>query len=556
MKIKFLEFLKKIKEFILSHKILSVITVIILGYIVHFVFSSGTQAEVRYVTSITTKQTIVSSISASGQVVASNQIDLKAKSSGDVTRIYVKSGSTVKKGQTLFSLDTTDAEKAVRDAKTSLETAELDLQKFKQDPKDTDVLAANNAITDAENSKVDADKSVQNAYNNLLNSTFEAVPTSNNVADYNAPVISGNYILGKEGTISIRVYYSTSSPNFLASGLVSASGISSSITPQPIGDSGLYIKFPSGNNLVTEWSINIPNKKASNYVSNYNAYQSSLDNKESTIRNADLTIAQQKQKINDLYHPDAIDLRTKELAVQQKQDALIDAQTALSDRYIRAPFDGMIASIAAKVGDTAPSVLGSIITKQKIASISLNEVDIAKINLGQKVMLSFDAIEGLSIAGVVAEIDSLGTVTQGVVTYNVKISFDTDDDRVKSGMSVSASIITAVKQDVLSVPVSAVKTKNGSSYVEVFDTALVAPVAGVQGSPSIALPSKLDVEVGLSNDTNIEIVSGLKEGDIVVSRTITAVAKATTATTTPSLLGGGANRGAGGGGNLRGVVGR
>ena len=92
----------------------------------------------------------------------------------------------------------------------------------------------------------------------------------------------------------------------------------------------------------------------------------------------------------------------------------------------------------------------------------------AKVKVGQKVTLTFDAIEDLSITGEVAEIDTLGTVSQGVVNYAVKIVFDTQDERVKSGMSVSAAIITDVKQDVLLVPNAAVKS-NDEQYVEVLE---------------------------------------------------------------------------------------
>src|SRR5207248_903868 len=99
-----------------------------------------------------------------------------------------------------------------------------------------------------------------------------------------------------------------------------------------------------------------------------------------------------------------------------------------------------------------------------------------------KATLTFDAIPDLTISGTVAEIDSLGTVSQGVVTYNVKISFDTQDSRIKGAMSVSAAIITEVKQDVLVVLNSAVKSSSGASYVEMFDTPLAAPTDVSLGS--------------------------------------------------------------------------
>jgi HlyD family secretion protein len=100
----------------------------------------------------------------------------------------------------------------------------------------------------------------------------------------------------------------------------------------------------------------------------------------------------------------------------------------------------------------------------------------------------------------------VGTVSQGVVTYTVKIGFDTQDDRVKTAMSVSAAIITDIKQDVLLVPNAAVKKSNNEQYVEILEN---------------NIPRYQAVEVGLSNDTMTEITSGLKEGDKVITQTIT-----------------------------------
>jgi multidrug efflux pump subunit AcrA (membrane-fusion protein) len=174
----------------------------------------------------------------------------------------------------------------------------------------------------------------------------------------------------------------------------------------------------------------------------------------------------------------------------------------------------------------------------QMAEISLNEVDVAKVAIGQKVTLTFDAIEGLSLTGVVSEIDTIGTVTQGVVTYNVKIAFDTQDERVKGGMSVNASIITNVKADTLVVPNSAVKTQGTGHYVEIFDPP-IATTSGNQGTVSKVAPHKVQVEIGLANDTSTEITSGLKEGEQVVTKTTTTTAVKTAA---PSLIGGGSSR--------------
>jgi multidrug efflux pump subunit AcrA (membrane-fusion protein) len=173
----------------------------------------------------------------------------------------------------------------------------------------------------------------------------------------------------------------------------------------------------------------------------------------------------------------------------------------------------------------------------------MNEVDVAKIKLGQKATITFDAIENLSMTGSIAEIDTLGAVSQGVVSYNVKIAFDTEDAQIKPGMSVSASIITDSKTDVLIVPSSAIKNQNNRNYVQMFAPPLPAPLTGSQGTPSLIVPNQITVETGISDDTNTEIISGLKEGDQIVSRTVTS----TTTAPTSSLLGGGNTRGIGGG---------
>ena len=268
-----------------------------------------------------------------------------------------------------------------------------------------------------------------------------------------------------------------------------------------------------------------------------------------------LSIETAIQGNKDSFTNSDLDTKSLQLSIQQKQNALQDVKDNLAYYYIRAPFSGTIASVPIQKGGNIGSgtILGTIITSQQMATISLNEVDIAKIQLGQKVTLTFDAVPGLSITGKVVQIDSVGTVSQGVVDYNVKISFDTFDNRIKSGMSVNASIITDIQQDVLTVPNSAVKNQNGSTYVEMFDIPLTAPLPGVQGSPSITPPRQQTVSVGVSNDTSTQIISGINEGDEIVTRTIVPT---TTTANAPSILGSTTNRGSSGGVRIPAATGR
>jgi HlyD family secretion protein len=131
-------------------------------------------------------------------------------------------------------------------------------------------------------------------------------------------------------------------------------------------------------------------------------------------------------------------------------------------------------------------------------------------------MMNFSAINGLEMSGKVEKMDSLGTLISGVVTYNVTISFETMDSRIKPEMSVSSNIITDVKQNVIIVPNSAVKTQGGSSYVEVLNSGNI--------------PTQVDVKTGVSNNTETEITSGVNVGDKVVTQTINSSSTSTAST--------------------------
>lgn len=271
----------------------------------------------------------------------------------------------------------------------------------------------------------------------------------------------------------------------------------------------------------------------------------------SELAAAEERLAEAQQKLNDLKKStDAIDLAILENGLAQRRSALVsaqnrlnDARETLADYTVRAPFDGIAARVQGKRADQAsPSAaVATLLTQSKVANVTLNEVDVAQVKVGQKSTLTFDAVPDVGITGSVASVDSIGTVSQGVVTYAVSIIFDTNDDRIKSGMSVSGAIVTDVKTDVLLVPNGAVKSAGNGSVVQTLpDVAKDVPLAPT-GVTSKAGPQPKPIEVGLSNDSMTEVTSGLSEGDLVVTRTITP--SATTAAATTNRATGGGNFG-------------
>jgi RND family efflux transporter MFP subunit len=256
--------------------------------------------------------------------------------------------------------------------------------------------------------------------------------------------------------------------------------------------------------------------------------QKSLDTIKKTIRDNERNIT--IYKIGNESGGNPISLQSSAQSIANQERNLRELKNDLSYYTVTAPFAGTIASVSLKRFDSVStgSSVATLITTQKIAQLSLNEVDATKINLGDNATLTFDAIENLTLTGEVIEIDAVGTVSQGVVSYKVKIGFDSQDERIKSGMTVNSSIQTDVRQDVLAIPSSAVKTQNGVTYVQVFNPSL-PQTGGVGGLVSAVPPTQVQVKTGISDDTKVEILEGLKEGEQIVTRTIGGAATTNTA---------------------------
>ncbi len=558
--------MKKLIAKMAKRKLLSAVIILIAAVIAYWGYQKiyGAKSVTSYVTAMAEKGTIAVSVTGSGQVSATSQVDIKPKVSGDVIFVGVRDGDYAQAGALILQIDEADARKAVRDAEANLESAKITLEKLrgaegattpknKQDAQDSLKKSYDEGYTAIANSFLDLPAvitGIQNIlYGNDLNKSQYNVDYYNDaVSNFNSKILDYRNA-ATSAYQKVRIAYDKNFADFQsASRAADPTAIEALINETYATVIGISDATKNTNNFIQFYQDQLSQKgSAANSISNthltaLNSYTSKNNSHLADLANV---VNQIKTDKDSILNAD-LDVRSGELSVARSENALADAKEKLADYSIRTPFSGTVAKVSVKKADSISSatIVATLITKQKIAEISLNEVDAAKINAGQKVMLTFDAIENLSIAGQVSEIDSIGAVTQGVVTYAVKINFDTQDDRVKSGMSVNAAIITEIKQDVLMVPNSAVKTQGNTKYVEIFE----APLQGsqrIQGAPSTIPPKQFQVEIGLSNDTFTEIVSGLKEGDQVVTRIIAAAA-VTTTQQAPSLLGGGARIGGGG----------
>ncbi|MCD8495180.1 MAG: efflux RND transporter periplasmic adaptor subunit [Candidatus Pacebacteria bacterium] len=560
-------FILKSKTWVLTHKKTSAVLALVLVVLIYGafqMFSKGDE-ETRYVLATVERGSIISSISGTGQVSASNQVDVSAKASGDLIYLNAKAGQEVKAGTLIAQLDAGDAAYELETAEISyaelvnvdaddLRDAERAVTDATEDLNDayTDARAS---LTSASTDMADVLASVDELFSGYLSTTnnFSLSKTSKDYIDRAEESYYAANKLQKEFIKQYRII-SASTPREDIEKMISESyqiSVSVAQATKYAQDAVVYLRDREDNN---QTEADEAYSTVTGLVADANAVVSSLSSAKSSLSTSKRALEDAERDLEDLKAgPDTLDLRSEELSLRQKREAL-------ADYYVRAPFDGVIASVDAHKGDSMNSgaTIATLITKQKVAEISLNEIDVAKVEVGQKATLTFDALEELTISGQVVEVDMVGTVSSGVVNYTVKIGFDTDDDKVKPGMTVTANIITEMKQDVLAIPVSAVKTQGNISYVEVVNQEIPQ---GSQGGTGVLLPnppSQVEVVTGLSNDETIEIVSGLEEGQQYVSRTVTTNSTATQSTQSaaPSLFGGSTGGGrpsggfGGGGGNF------
>lgn len=419
---------------------------------------------------------VSSTISSTGQVVSNTDLSLSFNKQGIVKSVKVNVGDKVKKGQVLANIDQAKEWASVMQARGALSGAKARLARTIEGATNAEInlarVSLENAKRDYENTKKTQETLVSNAYNSLLNSYPQAIPQGG-VSDYTAPVISGNYKLKQEGTITISTFSTGSGKVFSVSGLTSGTGYVTSTTPQSIGDSGLYITFPqSESQASTNWTITIPNTKASNYLTNYNAYQNALSNQTQALsssqalidsREAELEIKLAKARTSD------IDLASSE--VVSAEGSLANAQALYEDTIIRAPSDGTITRVDIKYGELAeankPSIVLQDIENLYIESL-INESNIAVLRVGLPVSITLDALgKEIKFTGSISQIDPSSDTTDGVVNYKIKISINEKDPNIRPGMNSEVLVLVKEKEDVLALPKASLVYKDGKYFVNI-----------------------------------------------------------------------------------------
>ena len=361
----------------------------------------------------------------------------------------------------------------------------------------------------------------------------------------------------------------------------------------------LFSLYGNAGGSTAQSTLNSDKSTASGARSSADSSISSLTSSLQSYKNAQTNLANDEQSLALKVAPaNPDDVTVAKSSLDNANANLANAEQNYASRIITAPFDGQIGGLTAQLGQQVSSSdsLGTLITAQRVINVSLNEVDASKVVANDAVQITFNALPGVAIAGHVNFIDPLGTVSQGVVNYNVQVVLDEQNDLIKTGMTAIANIATVDHPNTLMVPNSAIVTSGNQKYVLVaqFSSSTMPNIGGFGsstrrnfasstlgggygsgfGSTSSAFSSstfanssttrqrntsstgiqfpanmqptvvKVPVIVGISNATQTEILSGLTEGQFIVTRTITGAAattaKSAAAAATTRTIGGGA----------------
>ena len=241
--------------------IIGTVIIIFIGTGYFWYRSSGVPS---YSTIIVKRDSILQEVSASGNVVSPNMINLQFQNSGKLTFVGVKVGNKVNIGKVVARQDTSILKAQLRQSQAAYSVAQTSYDKLVNGLSTSDIeiakVALNNAQSEYNNVVTQQKTFVANALSLMLNSNLIARSTINgaNVADL--PVVSGIYNNTEEGDYIISTYATGNGAYFSVSGLENGSGQVSTVAV-PLGTRGLFIQFPNNVSFFgnATWKVSIPN---------------------------------------------------------------------------------------------------------------------------------------------------------------------------------------------------------------------------------------------------------------------------------------------------------
>jgi len=534
-------------------------------------------------TATVTREDVSQTVSSSGTVISPNDIAVAPVTSGTLSAIYVKPGSAVKAGEVLARMDTSSLKTALAQAQSSLIQAQANLSNAEASANTSSStnsiqLATDQAaVTNAQNNLsyqqtlIDASEATdnQNVANALTKLNYDKNLATQNVAVYQSSVDTAKQNLAN-AQLTFNDYeglYGPPEGPVTIAWCQTITTVNTNCTQLAQDNNAVISAQTAYNNSLITQQQNLA-KDAQTIASDQQSYDDAQATQALDVKKNDQTIATAQQQITSAQNALALfqaqnsnsttstTLKVDQAQVTVAEANLVQAQKNLDGAVVKAPVSGLVASISNTLigstispnttpanGSTEPTgfiVLTDVGGLQVTAGFS--ESDVAKVAVGQGASIAFTALPNTTGVAKVASVALLPTTSSGATTYNVTFQLIGKIAGLKPGMTATATVTVADSPNAIGVPARAVTTRGGTSFVNVVTT-----VKGKQ------VETAKTVLVGIIGDSADEILSGLKEGDLVALPSVTSSASSLSGV--PSVLGGagigvsgGGRGGAGGGG--------
>lgn len=536
--------------------IIGVAVVALIGGVV-FAFTRGGNTTKTVITKVAAQRgNISNTISGSGTVNPIEDYTIVTTVTGEILSDNVEIGQEYKKGDLLYVIDNTDAKNNITKAQNSLEKQKMSYEQATDNVANLTIKAPFSGRI--ANLYVEEGDSINNGTKiaDLVDSgtlvvklPFLATDAKNIAARDKASVyleLIGEEVSGtvekvatgsytnSYGAIVTDIEISFTNPGNLLSGeLVSAT----------IGN---YACNSTGTaNYKNETALT---SKTSGTIETLNFSNGDLVNNGDVI----LTITNDSTLLNK---------KSAQLSLSEAEISLEEANEAYNDCTVLSPIDGTVTYKYYKAGDeltrTESTTLAVIADMSKLSfSMSIDELDIKSIKLGQKVIVTADALTGQEFEGEITNISIVGSTSSGVTTYPVTVVIS-DYDGLLPGMNVTAEIVSEEVENVIMVPTSAVSRGDVVLVKEDYANSLEVnknktSSEDEEGKKKTASPGEIvemrntpegykyiKVTTGLSSSDYIEIKEGLTDGaEVYVVSTVSKNSSNSSTTSSNGMMGG------------------
>ncbi len=442
-------------------------------------------------------------VSASGTLAFPETEQLTFGGSGTVEAVYVQEDEVVQAGTIMATLDTASVlalEEAVTQARVDLEETRDDLEEAELAC--TKRAAVAQARIDLEEAQEALDDALEPYDESDLADALEAVARAREAlerAQADAPIDIANAEYAVQQAFED---YSDAISQFM-SGIIDVEDLKDEERDWEDAKLALESVKRSAENAIydAESALEEAEEELEEVLEGADPLVVAL--REIELESAQLALAQAEKALLD-----DSNVALCRLNVSEAEELLENAIEKLDKATLTAPFDGVVSSASVEAGDsvtTSTAAIEIVSTLVVEVDATVDEIDIALLMKGQPVTVSLDAMPDLELEGEVKSISSFGQSVSGIMTYGVTVTITPPDDvQLREGMTAICDIVVESASDVLLVPNGAITGTSNNPTVTVL----------VDGQPQLR-----QIEVGMTDNSYTEVVSGLEEGDLVTVET-------------------------------------